>query len=92
MVSFFTGILRFAAGAALFSVYTAIGAMLWWSATQTWISLVEALQDAGGFMEDAGDLLGWIIWVSRLDYLLGLLALLLSVQVVRQFWWFVGRS
>lgn len=91
-MGFFVGILRFVAGLSVFSVYTALGAFVWWSATSMWVSLVEAMQDAGGFMAQAGDLLGWAVWVLRLDYLLALLSLLLSIQVVRQFWWFVGRS
>ena len=91
-MGFFTGIIRFVAGLAVFSVYTAAGALVWWAATGMLVSLVEALQSAGGFMEQAGDLLGWVIWVVRLDYLLALLSLLLSIQLIRQFWWFVGRS
>ena len=92
MVAFFSGLLRFAAGAAMFSVYSVLGMLIWWSATSTWINLVNALRGAGGYMEQAGDLLGWMVWVARLDYLLGLLSVLLSIQVFRQFWWFVGRS
>ena len=80
-------IARLGAALAFFSVMSSI--MIWvlvW-AGQGWVSLVTTLVDAGGIYQQAGDFLGWLVWVLRVDYFLSVVVFVKATDLMRVLWW-----
>ena len=76
-------------GAAL-GFFAILSTLMVWSlvwAGQGWVSLVDALVDAGGAYQQAGDFLGWLVYVLRVDYFLSVVVFVKGFELMRLLWW-----
>lgn len=87
MSNLLLAVARIAAALSFFAIMSTL--MVWslvWAA-QGWVSLVETLVDAGGFYQQAGDFLGWLIFVLRIDYLISVIVFVKATDLMRLLWW-----
>ena len=83
---------RLGAALAFFAVLSSlmIWALVW--AGQGWVSLYEVLVDAGGYMRQAGEFLGWLVFVLRIDYFLSVVVFVKATDLMRVLWWSIKGS
>lgn len=80
-------IARIGAATAFFAV---VGAVMVWvlvGAGQAWVSLYDAMVSAGGHYRQAGQFLGWLAFVLRLDYLLSVVVFVHAFGLLLKLWW-----
>ena len=72
---------------AFFGIVAAVMVFAVLAAANGWVALYDVLVDAGGFYQQAGRFLGWLVWVLRIDYLLSVVVFVHSFGLLMKLWW-----
>lgn len=85
-------LVKLAAGLAFFSVMSAVMIFVMVGAAQSWVSLVEVMLAGQGYMRQAGNFLGWLLYVLRIDFLTSAIVFVSAMRIAFFLWWSIKTS